>query len=532
MDGFKEKKWFVYMGDHHEGPFSLEEIQGKMQAGLVTTSQYAWCEGMGDWRQITEIEAFQALLRQPPLRLVPTPSSQPPELREPTLTDATRMAPVTAEEGTIAVSRTDLSAQSLQSPEVAQAPASATLQADPTPVATSAQEVVTIAPHEPTIESSPIEPLQAEPRRSKKWVRPLLWVLLIASLAAAALTGVFDPLLKNTAVTTLARSLGNMVRPALVQLSERVPQISGWFSPIPHLEEISEADWPEFVDAARTPLAGEVPKVGLAVIQPDLLQPSFAITSAQPDGTEFELEIEGVPGTLLNHTDFRATAKVAIANRLGRSNPVRTLDGRPVPRGEYWVKVFEAGKLGQGQPLLKKGYFLGGVRDETYRERLKEYHVRLAEKAKAEREELKQFLASVEQQLQSSQTEFVRFRAAKGKKATPVAARAWASFHQKWTQFDAQLVGVIQTWTPEKLQSDTFYPMLYERVRQAAQQASLVHGLHHSWTTGAMNPDTFEQELQGAISSAQAAIQEAKAKVQQAEAIPASPTGMPRKDGL
>jgi hypothetical protein len=38
MDGFSEKKWFVYMGDHHEGPFSLDEIQGKLRQAEVSAS--------------------------------------------------------------------------------------------------------------------------------------------------------------------------------------------------------------------------------------------------------------------------------------------------------------------------------------------------------------------------------------------------------------------------------------------------------------------------------------------------------------
>src|SRR5262245_28590155 len=29
MDTSSEKKWFVYVGDHHEGPFSLTDIKGK-----------------------------------------------------------------------------------------------------------------------------------------------------------------------------------------------------------------------------------------------------------------------------------------------------------------------------------------------------------------------------------------------------------------------------------------------------------------------------------------------------------------------
>src|SRR5690242_16629809 len=62
MDGFTEKKWFVYLGDHHEGPFSLEEIQGKMSEGRVTRENYVWADGMADWQPMPQVPDFNALL--------------------------------------------------------------------------------------------------------------------------------------------------------------------------------------------------------------------------------------------------------------------------------------------------------------------------------------------------------------------------------------------------------------------------------------------------------------------------------------
>src|SRR4051812_29705440 len=62
MDGFTEKKWFVYVGDHHEGPFSLEEVQGKMVQGDVSTESFVWAEGMTDWKPMTEMSDFAPIL--------------------------------------------------------------------------------------------------------------------------------------------------------------------------------------------------------------------------------------------------------------------------------------------------------------------------------------------------------------------------------------------------------------------------------------------------------------------------------------
>src|SRR5690606_34650000 len=63
MDGFTEKKWFVYLGDHHEGPLSLADIQDKMAQSQVTPSNYVWRDGMSDWAVMTDVTEFEGLLQ-------------------------------------------------------------------------------------------------------------------------------------------------------------------------------------------------------------------------------------------------------------------------------------------------------------------------------------------------------------------------------------------------------------------------------------------------------------------------------------
>jgi len=56
------KKWFVYINDHHEGPYSVSEVKDKIASKLVGHESYVWCEGMGDWAVITSIPELAALL--------------------------------------------------------------------------------------------------------------------------------------------------------------------------------------------------------------------------------------------------------------------------------------------------------------------------------------------------------------------------------------------------------------------------------------------------------------------------------------
>lgn len=63
MTTLNEKKWFVYLGDHHEGPFSVPEVQGLMSQGKVRRESYVWCGGMTDWRPMNEVLELSALLQ-------------------------------------------------------------------------------------------------------------------------------------------------------------------------------------------------------------------------------------------------------------------------------------------------------------------------------------------------------------------------------------------------------------------------------------------------------------------------------------
>jgi hypothetical protein len=59
-----EKKWFVYVGDHHEGPFNAQEVSEKKNAGLVTEESYVWCEGMNDWVMLSDAKELSSEMKK------------------------------------------------------------------------------------------------------------------------------------------------------------------------------------------------------------------------------------------------------------------------------------------------------------------------------------------------------------------------------------------------------------------------------------------------------------------------------------
>ncbi len=56
-----EKIWFVYISDHHEGPFTPEEVQAKIAEGAVTSQSLVWKDGMPEWVAAETIPEIHAL---------------------------------------------------------------------------------------------------------------------------------------------------------------------------------------------------------------------------------------------------------------------------------------------------------------------------------------------------------------------------------------------------------------------------------------------------------------------------------------
>ncbi len=75
-----EKIWFVYLTDHHEGPFSPAEVAEKAKQGLVSGQTLGWKDGMPEWIPVDSIPELAAALgssaEAPPVPLAAmTPAS-------------------------------------------------------------------------------------------------------------------------------------------------------------------------------------------------------------------------------------------------------------------------------------------------------------------------------------------------------------------------------------------------------------------------------------------------------------------------
>lgn len=69
------KEWFLHINGETIGPLLMETIQNLLRLSRVTLVEYAWCDGMDDWRRLSEIEEFASQL--PPHPAIPVPNPPP-----------------------------------------------------------------------------------------------------------------------------------------------------------------------------------------------------------------------------------------------------------------------------------------------------------------------------------------------------------------------------------------------------------------------------------------------------------------------
>ncbi len=440
MDGFHEKKWFVYLTDHHEGPFSLDDIKGKLSLGQVNSQNYVWSEGMKDWEPMPTVPAFKPLLDN--------------DLSEPESGEQKD----TIGEPSFLISQNVTLEPAFQSPQTTEKPFD-----ESEPKNTESKN---------TLNNMPQEMLSTKTTSKHRFFKGIIILLIPVAFVTLITLGFFY-------------SQGNfssiLKSPLAKEFLEKIPVLGKWISPLPPLDDVSPEDYEELKIATTAEPGSGGPKAAIALSRKDLTTPYFYLTSSLPDGAGFDYFIEGVPSTLLNHLGFSTNGHFALSKKLGKTNFIRSVDNQPIPRGEYQVYMVESEQqsdevkkilsplepspvslptnLPKGRKLIaKKSFFLGGAKDSVYEERLKDYHDKLKAKASAELDEIKQFTQTLDSQIQATTSEFTRLR--KGK-LTPIQQKAWSSFHSKWGTLDNQLGDNFQKWTPAMLENDLFYGKLY-----------------------------------------------------------------------
>jgi len=120
-------------------------------------------------------------------------------------------------------------------------------------------------------------------------------------------------------------------------------------------------------------------------------------TNLEP-GKELSLQLKGVPETLVGATEATLSVKLKLHSDYNEFTLDQLKAGRALPEGEYRVAL----KSEKGEILFAGGFFVGGLKNDLYQNRLTEFHHLLADQSRQELEEADQVLDVI---LQNSELE-------------------------------------------------------------------------------------------------------------------------------
>ncbi len=514
-----DKKWFIYVGDHHEGPFTVHEIASGIIEGKFLKTGFVWCEGMGDWQPMSQLEEFNPrpkdVMPEPPMPASPPTSKPAPmPMAEPISVESTKTK-------TTFMEVKDLGSET--SPGFIGGPPITEISSQPKIVAKPSSLMG--GEYKSSSTAVDIDYSKPESKGGLSKVKPILFVVVL-------LGGLFG--LKQAGV--------------LQGLEEKVRSLT---TSLPTLAGLAPEDQARLSAVVKTSIS-QAPAVDFAVSKEDPLSPMFYVVSNLSDGARFEVYVEGIPHTLLNTFEFSAKLDVVLLKHFAKSSPLRYPDGQVIPRGEYTIYVMEKGdsqpelvqnelsklspvarsipsRLPQDRKLvLAKSVFLG-QKDETYLNRLKEFHDKVLEKSKQERAEIAQLLGLIESQYTASIMNFDRL---KKQRVGPPQIKAWSTSHQTWRQIDAQLSSTLGKLNPEVLKTDYFYGSLYGKLQIILAKLGELHTAQDSLFSRRANIGVLDPQVMDLRAQYEQATSELKRQLQSLESAPTDEHGLPAQASL
>lgn len=438
-----EKKWFIYVTDHHEGPLTVEEIGEGVKSGKFSRFSFVWCQGMTDWLPMGEVEEFQIYtLRSTDAATAPAQSA-PMEmvLEEPSLVltqpEVPQMGSASSERTiTTIIERETLSGKfpniqrektrtALKPIVVAERTGSIAAETD-APVATS--KPAQTEPPAPLLSTSKAE---IEDEGGSWFMRLGLIILLAAS---------------------------GMVLYKIGLLKRPIENIQHLLGGLPALPDVDPEDYMHLKIVAKSPLSMG-PQIGLAISKADPISPQFYVVTNLPSGAMFEVHWSGIQHTLLTKDRVHIHLEVFTERGLGKTSPIRLPSQAPLPRGEYTVTVVEKldsqpdavmeqlAKLStidrnvpEGVPskrkvIFSKKFFIG-LKDQSYLDRLAEQHDRLKAQSAAEILGIRQLLTMLDNQFKSTNSNFDRLKV---QNLGPRQLKAWRDFQSLFHRLQAQM---------------------------------------------------------------------------------------------
>ncbi len=533
MDPNKEKKWYLYITDHHEGPFSVEDIRNKIALEQIGVDHYIWMEGMSDWKKIKEVGDFSA-----------TDYSK----KTGTLTDLVAVVNRKSEGSSTTThwtstqhtrptsTRDPASNTSARSLELQSVPIE-NLQVDYSRIKADEAKKEKMQEGRVKLKFASVEETK-ETLKKKFFKKKYLFLILLVT--AVFFREPLYQLAQMQALRPVQNAALNGTRVTILKLSKIFPVLKSWVLPIPNLEGVTPEEMKELNVAANSNLLLSGGQVAIALHQSNIENPKFYVSANLPNGASIDVYIQGETDTLLNAWSFNTKLTVKIKDNWGMTDETRAVNSQAIPRGFYKIYATESraqspdisqvlsplpARANQGNGVesysvklfSQKRYFLGGKKDNIYAERLKEFHDKLAIKTKSELNELRGFMETLESQLGSTVNGFAIVQ--KGK-MTSKKIKSWMDFHSRWSKLTDHLNGTFSKWDIAKFKSEKFYSALYKMTQDLGQAITDVHETQNRFFSNTMDRRLYDAQLQQKVDETKALVLQLKLKISQAERMP------------
>ncbi len=464
-----QKKWFVYLSDHHEGPFDAAELSEKKSSGLISQQSYVWAEGMADWKPLVEVTELSTAMRK---------------------IETTREGKKTGNAG----SRFAHSLKAFRKIRFFKP-----------------GTVLTVFVLISIISVSLLSRFAGEELHSK--MRPILNRIVSK---APFLSFAFN-LIPN------ARELDSNSRKEMEEALSGDPAAGVKFS-----ATLLQSDPSRPMIYVATNLPDRTRLIAYVIGNSETLlnrlnhQSQIQIQTFRGIGkSEVLLSDDGQPlakGEYIVWITESLDQEETVLNQLNSypaNRPSGTLP-QPIPNTSKFV--------------LRKTFFIGGNRDENYLTRLKAFHEKIRQNSEKEVVELRQYSDTLALQFQTLTAEFGKI--VKTKKLSNGQKENWKSTSKKWMEINSQLEQTIQTWSKETLQNEFFHGNAFELVKSTYESIRNLHSIENEFVDKPTDRNAFEIQYGKAVNECRLSLNQLKAKIDAILNAPKSSTGLPKREGV
>jgi len=470
MNSELQKKWFVYLSDHHEGPFSATELSQKQKTGTVNSQSYVWSEGMVDWKPLTEVgELLQDLKKLEALHKVSPADERVSFATPPRKNDFS---------GSIFI-KLGLSIVGFFVLAVA---------------------VLSI------LSRSSNEDLHASIRPTLNKIidrMPMLTPLFHLIPGSSEL----KPEARKELEEALLGTPKEKVRLAVV-LAQNDPN-RPYFLVTTNLPEHLKLDL-YLIGNSETLLNRLQYRTQISLSPVRGLARSDVLLAE--DGQPLS---KGEYQVWVTESQDQDDATRDLLSKFASDRPTGVLPA-PVPNSAKFV--------------LTKTVFIGGARDDNYLTRLKAFHEKIKQNSEKELVELKQYADTLALQYQTLTSEFDQVL--KTKKPTATQKANWKKISEQWLQINSQLEQTIQTWSKETLQNEFYYGSAYEMVKSAYDSIKNLFTIENAYLENPSELSAFQIQHGKAVSESHQTLDQLKGKIDAILTAPKSSNGLPKTEGL